>query len=119
MKRRILSGWVCLSVFLLSGCISIEPALSGKAFDDYQKSIKAYIEYWEKPGMTMEGRQEDSWACGAGPTILGANNVAFSQEQAQEEKRSGERDDITARERLRDKWKACMKAKGYDYVVRK
>lgn len=119
MKRRILSGWLCLSVFLLSGCINIEPALSGKAFDDYQKSIKAYIEYWEKPGMTVEGRRADSWACGAARTIHAADRVVFPPEVEKAEKRPDEKNEMAAFWRLRARWNQCMEAKGYDYVVRK
>lgn len=38
----------------LAGC-GTQVALSGRAYEEYQKSIKPYIEYWEKPGMTEQG----------------------------------------------------------------
>lgn len=104
---------LCLG-FLLTGC-GIEPALSGKARGDYLKSIKPYLQYWEKEGMTVEGRMEDSWVCGAARTVHGANHVIFSDEQEKVERRSGENNDFAARARLSRAWVECMKAKGYHY----
>ena len=37
--------------------------------------------YWVKEGMTKDSRRADSWACGAGDTIIGADHVAFSEAQ--------------------------------------
>jgi hypothetical protein len=99
---------------LLIGC-GIEPALSGKARGDYLKSIKPYLQYWEKEGVTVEGRREDSWACGAARTVHGASHVIFSDEQEKAERRPGENNDFAARERLSRAWVECMKAKGYHY----
>ena len=108
--------WMLLSIpLLLSGCLYGQ-CLDGPCALEREKmikSIKPYITYWTKEGMTEEERRSDSWSCGAGPTVLGANNVIFSQEQALAEKLPGERDDIAARTRLRDKWEKCMIAKGY------
>lgn len=107
--------WVALCLFfLLTGC-GIEPALSGKARGEYLKSIKPYLQYWEKEGMTVEGRMEDSWVCGAARTVHGANHVIFSGEQEKTERRPGENNDFAARARLSRAWVECMKAKGYYY----
>lgn len=77
------------------------------------KNIKPYISIWVKEGMTEERRRADSWACGAGPTGYGADNISFSDEQMRVERRPGERDNIVAYDRLRQKWRTCMEAKGY------
>jgi hypothetical protein len=119
MKRRHL-GWtaLCLS-FLLAGCELVFQAgtgLSGQAREDYLKSIKPYGEYWVKEGMTVEGRREDSWACGAARTTHGASHVVFSDEQEKAERRPEEKDNFAARERLSRAWVECMKTKGYRYV---
>ena len=80
------------------------------------KNIKPYLHYWKKYGVSLEQRREDSWVCGAGSTIYGADHVTFSQEQARVEKYINEKDDIAARERLRAKWKICMENKGYRHT---
>lgn len=70
MKRRHL-GWaaLCLSL-LLAGCELVFQAgtgLSGQAREDYIKSIKPYLQYWVKEGMTVDGRLRDWVACGGDP----------------------------------------------------
>lgn len=105
---------LCLS-FLLTGCGTQVP-LSGKAYDDYIKSIKPYSEYWVREGLTVEGRREDSWACGAARTVHGASHVIFSDEQEKAERRPEEKDNFAARRRLSQAWVECMKAKGYRYA---
>jgi len=80
------------------------------------RNIKPYLHHWEKHGVTSEQRREDSWICGAGATKYGADQVSFSQKQAAAEKQTNEKDDIAARERLREKWKNCMENKGYRHV---
>ena len=51
------------SILLLVGC-GTQVALSGRAYDDYQKSIKPYIVYWEKARMTESERRQDWVMCG-------------------------------------------------------
>lgn len=77
------------------------------------RNIKPYLHHWEKHGVGSELRREDSWFCGAGTTVYGADHVTFSQKQAAAEKQMNEKDDVAARERLREKWKNCMEGKGY------
>lgn len=83
------------------------------------KNIKPYIQHWVKNNMIEEGRRADSWACGAGETVYGAVHVAFSKEQANEEKKSDEKDDIAARLRLEEEWKDCMRSIGYRHTTKK
>lgn len=104
-----------MSVVVLYGCGN-QVALSGKAYDDYQKALKPYAYYWQKPQMTVESRRLDSWDCGTAPTLHAAEHVVFSNEVILSEQRKGERDYQLARERLRMKWVECMKDKGYVWV---
>ena len=69
MKQLHLS-WttLCLS-FLLAGCNMWVGLSDGR--DDYLKSIKPYIAYWQKEGMTEESRLKDWMACG------GSRNGSF------------------------------------------
>lgn len=111
--------WVALCLcFLLVGCELVFQAGTGRGagFEDYLKSIKPYGEYWVKDGMTVEGRREDSWGCGAVRTVDGANYVIFSDEQEKAERRAQEKDNFAARERLSRAWVECMKARGYRYA---
>jgi hypothetical protein len=118
MKRHHLL-WAALCMgFLLAGCELVFQAgtgLSGQAREDYLKSIKSYGEHWVKEGMTVEGKREDSWACGAARTVYAADHVVFWAEQVQAEKRPEDKNDIGAQARLRKVWAECMKAKGYRY----
>ncbi len=101
--------WLGLSV-ALSGCELIfqaGPALSGKAREDYLKSIKAYIEYWEKPGMTQESRLKDWRACGGG------SNGSFGV--VSQDRRPGESQD-DAQNRQRFTFQRCMLRSGYRYT---
>lgn len=92
-----------LSLFLV-GC-GTQIALSGQAREDYLKSIKAYGEYWVKPGMTKESWQQDWVACGGG---VDGNYVVGAREP-------GETDDFAASRRKVKELSICMRAKGYEY----
>ena len=111
MRRELSIFVVGCCTSLISSCINIEPALSGKAYDDYIKSIKPYALYWVKDGMTNEGRLDDTVACGSARTEY----VTFSAEKINKEKRPEDPNDIAAYLRLRDAWAKCMQAKGYRY----
>ena len=93
-------------LILVTGC-GIEPALSGKAFDDYQKSIKPYIAYWHKEGMTEESRLHDWVACGGHPD--GGFRLDRNKRQ------SGESTD-TFQTRLEFEFQRCMIRTGYHYT---
>ena len=62
MKRRA-NCWATLSLIslTLAGCAG--PGLT-TGRDAYLKSIKPYLAYWQKEGMTEEGRLKDWVACG-------------------------------------------------------
>lgn len=106
--------YVILISFMLSACGIGGHWMNGDP--SAGRNIKPYLNYWKKHGVTAGLRREDSWICGAGATIYGADHVAFSQQQADAEKQMSERDDIAARERLRKKWKNCMVNKGYRHA---
>jgi hypothetical protein len=100
MKRRHL-GWAALCLnFLLAGCELVFQAgtgISGQAREDYLKSIKPYLQYWEKEGWTEEGRLADWVACGGSRSgnfawdtrkqRLGESNEQSSVRQSQEHQR--------------------------------
>lgn len=46
----------------------------------YKPEIKPYIAFWQKEGMTEEGRQEDSVACGASRATAVIDDVMFPSE---------------------------------------
>lgn len=76
---------------------------------------KPYATHWIKKDMTAEQRRSDSWVCGAAPTALAADHVAFSKEQLQRKKHAEDKDDFAARTRLIKAWISCMESKGYRY----
>ena len=93
-----------LSLFLV-GC-GTQIALSGQAREDYLKSIKAYGEYWNKPGMSTESCRQDWVACGGDSngqygvyTPPGSPTKVVLAAQKQEARRLD----------------ACMQSKGYEY----
>ena len=104
MKRKFL----CLIFFFsvsLAGC-GTQLALSGQAREDYLKSIKAYGEYFVKPGASREEWQRDWVACG------GWSNGQFSGGAPP---RSTTAEIFSAIDRARKKLDACMQSKGYEY----
>jgi len=103
---------LCITA-LLTGC-GIEPALSGKARGEYLRSIKHYIEWWDKPGMTVEGRRRDWMECGG----TGQGDFRPNERNLNLEKRPGEKDDIAAYYRLQNELHRCMINKGYRYTGR-
>lgn len=108
MKRRyLLYAALCLG-FLLSGC-GTQIGISGQAREDYLKSIKPYLQYWDKPGITPEARRGDSKDCGAGNTdyvgFLGSPSLKTLQRPGETERQTDAR--------LMQVWVGCMKQKGY------
>ena len=95
-----------LSILFLCGC-GTQLALSGQAREDYLKSIKAYGEYFVKPGESREEWQQDWVACGGWPDgqfFGGAPPGAYTNEI------------LVA---WRQKAKAlddCMQSKGYEHI---
>lgn len=103
---------LCISA-LLTGC-GIEPALSGKARGEYLRSIKPFIEWWDKPGMTAEARRRDSFDCGGGASETHA--PSFSKEQLNAVRLAGDRNDFAPSTRLFHEWERCMLRKGYRFT---
>ena len=104
MKRKFLC-LLCLCYLLLAGC-GTQLALSGQAREDYLKSIKAYGEYFVKPGASREEWQRDWVACG------GRSNGQFSGGAPP---RSTTAEIFAAIDKARTKLDACMQSKGYEY----
>jgi len=100
--------WIvaCLGL-LLTGCNTTILVASGKEFSDYQKSIKPYIAYWQKDGVTEEERLADWVACG------GNENGTFSWKV--KEQFSGESDEQT-RTRQSFDFQRCVLRAGYRYT---
>lgn len=114
MKRCHL-GWaaLCLS-FLLAGCELVFQAgtgLSGQAREEYLKSIKPYIAYWEKEGMTEEGWQADSVRCRSG----GVTGRGIYKPDFDKARLTGETENA-AYNRLLPDWERCMLGAGYRYT---
>lgn len=110
--KNLLNFALLLVIGALNAC-GTQVALSGKAYSDYQNSLKPYSHYWQKPGVTLESRRQDSWNCGAGPTIYAADHVIFPPEVEKRERRAEEEGNLPAYYRLSSRWVECMKAKGY------
>jgi hypothetical protein len=87
------------------GC-GTQLALSGQARDDYLKSIKAYGEYFVKPGTTREEWQRDWVACGGRP------NGQYSDDAPPN---ATTKEIFAAIDRARNSLDSCMKSKGYEY----
>jgi hypothetical protein len=116
MKQRIcLWMALCLS-FLLTGCELLLQAGPGLTTgrDEYLKSIKPYLQYWDKPGITPEGRREDSVGCGASGDSSDRAGIGSARIKAAQRPGETERETET---RLRQDWANCMRGKGYRYVT--
>ena len=105
MKRLQIVSTIFIC-FILVGC-GTQVALSGRAYDDYQKSIKPYIAYWEKEGMTEEARMQDWLVCG------GQKNGSFAWDSR---KKIPDETDDYARTRLQFEFQRCMLRAGYHYT---
>jgi hypothetical protein len=111
MKAFYMGMALTLSL-LLAGCGIGGYSMTGMVLEKDLKSIKPYLQYWEKPGMTVEGRIMDSKECG------GLNDsLQFTGTRVL---KAAHRPGETEREtetRLRQDWVACMREKGYRYVA--
>lgn len=96
-----------LWMFLLTGC-GTQIALSGQAREDYLKSIKPYIAYWEKSGTSDEKRRKDWLACGGQPNgnfgVTAKNHLLPGETES------------AARTRLESEFQRCMIRAGYRYT---
>lgn len=95
-----------LGTFLLGSC-GTQIALSGQAREDYLKSIKPYIAYWEKSIPPEEMRLHAWLACG------GRESGTFAWDSRK--KLAGE-SDVASRTRLEFEFQRCMIRSGYRYT---
>ncbi|MCK9453491.1 MAG: hypothetical protein M0Q90_17500 [Bacteroidales bacterium] len=100
MKQIIIFLLLGLTSVLFLGCINIEPALSGKEYEEYQKNIKPVLYYWNKTGATGEQKTKDWMNCGGDAD--GGWHYIRGATQKQEDIRSKNADN-------------CMIKKGYTY----
>lgn len=108
MKRSQL-GWLVLSIsFLLTGC---ELLLQAGTIP-YPKAYP-YLQHLGKPGMTPEGRRQDSKSCGAGDT----DHVGFNNAKRLKADQRPSETEIQTEDRLREEWRKCMRAKGYEWIT--
>ena len=102
-------------VVLLFLAISLSGCLYGQCLDGpcalererIIKSIKPYIAYWEKAGMTEEERRQDWVVCG------GQKNGSFAWDSR---KKIPDETDDDARTRLQFEFQRCMLRAGYHYT---
>jgi len=109
--RPIPSIWMALFLTLTQTGCGTQIGISGKARTEYLQSIKPYIAYWQKEGMTEEERRRDSLECGGlndSIQFMGTRVLKAAQ-------RPSETDEETET-RLRQDWVACMREKGYQWV---
>ena len=111
MKMLRLGMHVYVSM-LLSGCLYGQCMDGPCALERERiiKSIKAYGEYWTKPGMSSAIRSQDSINCGGSD-----RGPDFSTQQLNAAKQPEDKNEFAARTRLSKAWVECMKSKGYVY----
>lgn len=95
---------LCVAI-LLTGCLHFVPTGLEPA--------TPYLQYWEKSGMTVDRRREDSINCGANADHL--DDVAFSVDKIAKARLSSEAS-IATYHRLRFDWQRCMINKGYHFT---
>lgn len=113
-KLLILSSGVLLPCSLLTGCFTClsSSCLGEEAYQELMHP-KPYLQRWEKPAMTTEGRGQDSADCGGGSSSDHA--PSFSQKELKTATRSGEKEHETY-SRLHHDWQRCMIKKGYRFT---
>ncbi len=106
---KILPLGLLVSIYmLLNGCLYGQCMDGPCALERARmiKSIKAYGQFWTKPGMSTESWRQDWVACG------GKQNGSYAVDVPQF---SETEIIIASSERIRQKLDACMKAKGYEF----
>ncbi|MCM8566980.1 hypothetical protein [Thauera linaloolentis] len=107
-SASLLSLSLVLSGCLYGQCLNGPCALERKA---YLKSIRPYIEYWEKSGMTVDSRHRDSVDCRAG----GVTAAGIYRPEFDKARLSDEKEHETYNRLFRD-WQRCMVAKYYRFT---
>lgn len=124
MKRHYLLWAVpCLS-FLLTGCAQDRLA-------PLDRNIKPTLYYWEKSGMTPEGRRQDAFDCGGGRGVVSPESACwsspkgcpdvsdevpiFGKNKIKASQQPGETENAT-KTRLHYEWQRCMLSHGYRFT---
>ena len=111
MKRLL---WVVPYMgLLLTGCGIGGYSMTGMVLEKDLKSIKPYLQHWEKLGWALESRRQDAEACGASGDS--SDRAGIGSTRIKDAQRPGETDRETET-RLRQEWVHCMKGKGYQWV---
>jgi hypothetical protein len=114
MKQRMCLWMALFLSFLLSGCGTLSPfVMSGQAREDYLKSIKPYLQKWDKAGMTIEGRREDSKECGGSGDSSDRTGIGPTRIKAAH--RPGETEGETYTRLFHD-WERCLIKKSYRFT---
>jgi hypothetical protein len=109
VKQIAVISTVLFLAFMQSGC-GTQIGISGQAREDYLKSIKPRLQYYEKPGWTSETRRQDAAECGASGDS--SDHAGIGSTRIKAAQLPGETEGQTEM-RLRQAWHACMKEKGY------
>jgi len=98
---------------LLTGCFTCMSSWC-LGEETYQRLMypKHYIEWWDKPSMTVEGRRQDWVECGG----LSDGDFSPSARKIEEEMTRAGVDKYVADTRLRYDFQRCMISKGYRYT---
>ena len=106
MKLIAVTSMALFLTFMQSGC-GTQIGISGQAREDYLKSIKPYIAYWQKEGMTEESRLKDWMACG------GSRNGSFGINM--QDRLPGESQGASQNRQQTD-FQRCVLRAGYRYT---
>jgi hypothetical protein len=98
---------------LASGCALGELSLTGEERVRYLQSIKPYLQYWEKPGIEIAARRQDSLQCGTARTDHAIEHVVFDKAVIDAAMLPGGASEATAYTKVMHRWERCMLAKGY------
>jgi len=80
----------------------------------YERLQKPYVEKWQKLGMTVAQRDQDTLSCGS--VIAGPGAPSFTRAALQAEEKPGDDLSDDAFTRLHRHWQRCMLKKGYHYT---
>lgn len=103
MKRLLYIALPCFGL-LLTGCAQDRLA-------PLDRTLKPPLYYWEKVGVTPEGKQEDSRSCRRGGVSAGG----IYRADFDKARLPGETENA-AYIRLTDEWARCMRGLGYRFT---
>ncbi|MEX3948283.1 hypothetical protein AB4Y40_11095 [Paraburkholderia sp. EG287B] len=106
MKRYLLSGCLAGAGFITSGCIILDGAPTGEAYERAISPSTSHSDSWEKAGVSEEQKRDDWIACG------GKRNGLF--DPPYNRKSDGDAGAFFARENR--KLQRCLIGKGYRFT---